>query len=226
MEPSMATPILASAPVPVRAPTSGGVREVALLAYPIVLTQMSQTLMHVVDSIFVGQLGAAQLGALGFAGDLALDGDQRLQRHGQRRADLRLAGARRRATTRVLRRLGLAGLYAVVPAADARALRVRRRVPSWLWSDRGRDRPRSASTRSPTRACVPTAWSASASGWCSPPSSAASATRARRCSRRSSRTWSTRCSPGRWSSGTSACRGWGIAGAGRRHVDRGVGRPR
>jgi len=46
---------------------AGGVREVALLAYPIVLTQLSQTLMHVVDSIFVGRLGAAELGALGFA---------------------------------------------------------------------------------------------------------------------------------------------------------------
>jgi len=47
---------------------SGGVREVALLAYPIVLTQMSETVMHVFDSIFVGRLGAAQLAALGFAG--------------------------------------------------------------------------------------------------------------------------------------------------------------
>jgi multidrug resistance protein, MATE family len=49
-------------------PRAGGVREVALLAWPLVLAQMSQTTMHVVDSIFVGQLGAAQLGALGFAG--------------------------------------------------------------------------------------------------------------------------------------------------------------
>lgn len=47
---------------------AGGVREVAHLAWPLVLAQMSQTTMHVVDSIFVGQLGAAQLGALGFAG--------------------------------------------------------------------------------------------------------------------------------------------------------------
>ena len=49
-------------------PRAGSVREVARLAFPIVLTQMSQTTMHVADSIFVGQLGAAQLGALGFAG--------------------------------------------------------------------------------------------------------------------------------------------------------------
>jgi len=63
----MATPIPASAPPPTRA-RAGGVREVTRLAYPIVLTQMSQTVMHVVDSIFVGRLGAAQLGALGFSG--------------------------------------------------------------------------------------------------------------------------------------------------------------
>src|SRR5262249_5196980 len=66
----MATPIAATAAA--RAPArSGSVREVALLAYPIVLTQMSQTVMGVVDSIFVGHLGAAgaaQLGAFGFAG--------------------------------------------------------------------------------------------------------------------------------------------------------------
>jgi MATE family multidrug resistance protein len=43
-------------------------REVAFLAYPIVLTQLSQTAMHMIDCIFVGRLGAAQLGALGFAG--------------------------------------------------------------------------------------------------------------------------------------------------------------
>ena len=63
----MTAPIASTAPL---APASraGSVREVAQLAFPIVLTQMSQTVMHVVDSIFVGQLGAAQLGALGFAG--------------------------------------------------------------------------------------------------------------------------------------------------------------
>ncbi|MCL4685519.1 MATE family efflux transporter [Myxococcota bacterium] len=55
--------------LPPRVPRrAGGVREVAHLAWPLVLAQMSQTTMHVVDSIFVGQLGAAQLGALGFAG--------------------------------------------------------------------------------------------------------------------------------------------------------------
>ena len=63
----MATPIPASTPIPTRV-RAGGVREVTRLAYPIVLTQMSQTVMHVIDSIFVGRLGAAQLGALGFSG--------------------------------------------------------------------------------------------------------------------------------------------------------------
>jgi MATE family multidrug resistance protein len=56
-------------PVPARARgAAGGVREVATLAAPIVLTQLSQTIMHVVDSAFVGRLGAAELGAMGFAG--------------------------------------------------------------------------------------------------------------------------------------------------------------
>ena len=47
---------------------AGSIGEVALLAFPIVLTQLSQTTMHVVDSIFVGRLGPAELGGLGFAG--------------------------------------------------------------------------------------------------------------------------------------------------------------
>jgi len=64
----MATPIATPAPADAAPVSSGGVREVARLAWPIVLTQMSQTVMHVVDSIFVGRLGAAELGALGFAG--------------------------------------------------------------------------------------------------------------------------------------------------------------
>jgi MATE family multidrug resistance protein len=63
----MATSISAPA-THIDAARAGGVREVALLAYPIVLTQMSQTVMNVVDSIFVGHLGAVALGALGFAG--------------------------------------------------------------------------------------------------------------------------------------------------------------
>jgi len=63
----MATPITTTAALPDRA-SAGSVREVALLAYPIVLTQISHTVMHVVDSIFVGRIGAAELGGMGFAG--------------------------------------------------------------------------------------------------------------------------------------------------------------
>jgi multidrug resistance protein, MATE family len=67
LDPVITSPAVASAPTR-SVPAAGGVREVARLAYPIVLTQLSQTVMHVVDSIFVGRLGAAELGALGFAG--------------------------------------------------------------------------------------------------------------------------------------------------------------
>ena len=63
----MVTEIMTPAPARAGHP-AGGVREVAALAYPIVLTQLSQTVMHLVDCIFVGRLGAAELGALGFAG--------------------------------------------------------------------------------------------------------------------------------------------------------------
>jgi len=49
-------------------PRPGGLREVALLAYPLVLTQMSITAMAVVDSAIVGRLGAAPLGAVGLGG--------------------------------------------------------------------------------------------------------------------------------------------------------------
>jgi MATE family multidrug resistance protein len=63
----MTTSIATSVTLPAPA-ERGGLREVAWLAFPIVVSQMAHTLMHVVDSIFVGRLGAAQLGALGFAG--------------------------------------------------------------------------------------------------------------------------------------------------------------
>jgi MATE family, multidrug efflux pump len=46
----------------------GGVREVFILAYPVVLTQLSTTTMGAVDSIMVGRLGATELAAVGFAG--------------------------------------------------------------------------------------------------------------------------------------------------------------
>jgi len=46
----------------------GGLREVGVLAYPVILTQVSITTMHVVDSAMVGRLGATELGAVGFGG--------------------------------------------------------------------------------------------------------------------------------------------------------------
>ena len=57
----MATPMATATALPA-AERPGSVREVALLAYPIVLTQISHTVMHVVDSIFVGRIGPAALG--------------------------------------------------------------------------------------------------------------------------------------------------------------------
>lgn len=46
----------------------GSIREVAALAAPLVLTQIMVTAMGVVDSVVVGRLGAAQLGAVGLGG--------------------------------------------------------------------------------------------------------------------------------------------------------------
>ena len=45
----------------------GGLREVAGLAWPVVLSQMSSTLMGVVDTAMVGRLGPTELAAVGFA---------------------------------------------------------------------------------------------------------------------------------------------------------------
>jgi MATE family multidrug resistance protein len=44
------------------------VREVALLAYPVVLQTLAETAMQVIDTAMVGRLGATELGAVGFAG--------------------------------------------------------------------------------------------------------------------------------------------------------------
>lgn len=63
----MALPIegtTASEPLSAR----GGLREVTLLAYPVVLTQLAGTTMHVVDAAMVGRLGATELGAVGYGG--------------------------------------------------------------------------------------------------------------------------------------------------------------
>ncbi|HEB90781.1 MAG TPA: MATE family efflux transporter [Deltaproteobacteria bacterium] len=46
----------------------GGMREVAILAAPLVATQIMVTAMGVVDSAIVGRLGAAELGAVGLGG--------------------------------------------------------------------------------------------------------------------------------------------------------------
>jgi len=54
-----------SSPAPIR---SGGLREVILLAFPVVLTQLSTSLMGVVDSAMVGRIGATELAAVGFGG--------------------------------------------------------------------------------------------------------------------------------------------------------------
>ena len=45
----------------------GGLREVSALAWPVILSQISSTLMGVVDSAMVGRLGATELAAVGFA---------------------------------------------------------------------------------------------------------------------------------------------------------------
>jgi MATE family multidrug resistance protein len=46
---------------------AGSLREVAVLAAPVVLSQLSATLMGIVDSALVGRLGATELAAVGFA---------------------------------------------------------------------------------------------------------------------------------------------------------------
>ncbi len=49
-------------------PPGGGLREVGALAYPVILSQISATVMGIVDSAMVGRIGATELGAVGFAG--------------------------------------------------------------------------------------------------------------------------------------------------------------
>jgi MATE family multidrug resistance protein len=55
-------------PPAVPAAARGNLREVGLLAYPVILTQLSATVMGIVDSAMVGRLGATELAAVGFAG--------------------------------------------------------------------------------------------------------------------------------------------------------------
>ena len=47
---------------------AGGLREVATLALPVILTNLSATLMMATDAAMVGRLGATELGAVGYAG--------------------------------------------------------------------------------------------------------------------------------------------------------------
>ncbi len=54
-----------SSPAPIK---GGGLREVIVLALPVVLTQLSTSLMGVVDSAMVGRIGATELAAVGFGG--------------------------------------------------------------------------------------------------------------------------------------------------------------
>jgi len=60
-------PASADTPVPQTA-IPGGLREVTLLAYPVILTQISITTMQLVDSAMVGVLGATALAAVGLGG--------------------------------------------------------------------------------------------------------------------------------------------------------------
>lgn len=57
------------APIASRVPAAaGGLREVATLALPIILTNLSATIMMTTDAAMVGRLGATELGAVGYAG--------------------------------------------------------------------------------------------------------------------------------------------------------------
>jgi MATE family multidrug resistance protein len=58
--------VLDSATTATRAP--GGVREVGLLAFPVFLQMATETVCQLVNSAFVGRLGATELGAIGLGG--------------------------------------------------------------------------------------------------------------------------------------------------------------
>ena len=49
----------------------GSYRQVLALAYPVIITMISQTLMWLADTIMVGRLGISQLGAVGLGGNIA-----------------------------------------------------------------------------------------------------------------------------------------------------------
>ena len=48
----------------------GSYRQVLALAYPVVITMLSQTLMWLMDTIMVGRLGTTQLAAVGLGGSI------------------------------------------------------------------------------------------------------------------------------------------------------------
>jgi len=56
-----------TSPTPVPLSARGGLREVSSLAWPVIVSQMSSTLMGIVDTAMVGHLGATELAAVGFA---------------------------------------------------------------------------------------------------------------------------------------------------------------
>ncbi len=58
----------APAPGPLDATRRGGVREVASLAYPVVIQNLSITTLHMVDAAMVGRLGPEELAAAGYGG--------------------------------------------------------------------------------------------------------------------------------------------------------------
>ncbi len=55
----------AQAPTP---PVRGGARELLHLAYPVILSHLSASATHVVDSAMVGRLGPTELAAVGYGG--------------------------------------------------------------------------------------------------------------------------------------------------------------
>jgi MATE family multidrug resistance protein len=56
---------------PVSGPVKGGIKEVWQLAYPVVITMASISLMGVVDTLYMGFMGTAQQGAVGLGAVLA-----------------------------------------------------------------------------------------------------------------------------------------------------------
>ena len=64
----MSNPTEVIPPAVTAAAHRGGLREVGILAYPVIITQISATVMGIVDSAMVGRIGATELAAVGFGG--------------------------------------------------------------------------------------------------------------------------------------------------------------